>query len=771
MGRKSKRKKLRKINFSQDSKQHYGEMDIGKKEGVNERQTNSGVPLFLIEIIRWGAYLALFAPLVVHPAFFFPFVVPKTVFFWIFTEIIVAAWLLLAIPNRQFRPTWNPISIALGAFLFVTIFTSFSGVNTERSFWSTFERMAGTVNWIHLGLFFLVLVSVFKTVAEWRKLLTASFIASCVVALLFLVDRLGIAVIPFETRNGATIGNSSFMAAYLLFNVFFGIWLLLKTKGEWQKIFYGVGLGTLIFSMMISTAYGALTSMFGGFFILLIVWLFFAARFRYARLIAIALFFLGIFAFSFIAYGTLNQNKAIVSKLPYYFSDAGTIGARRVVWEMAWQGIKERPILGWGPENFNVVFTKYFNPCLVLSRCGSEVWFDKTHNALLDQLIHSGIVGLIAYLAIFAAIFTTLFRIALRFHEEWLMPGVIIAGLASYFVQNLLVFDMPSSYLMLALTLAFAGGMTNISSSAVEVKSTRTGLVDPSSFTIVAVGLLFVYFVFSFGFQSFQAANWGIAINRSSMPLDKKIELYKKSLAITRLGNRQTPEFFTNNLVSWVQDNQDLPEGFVREAIEIMSNILARNPIDFRHHLILGNLYNAARRYDPEYINGAEEVLLRAVELSPKNQQGLSSLSQTYLYKGDYEKAITLLERSRDLEPRFEQPHWSLLEAYVVAQKYEYATTEVASIINSNFIPSSSYRVSLIVNAYEGAGDYDKAIAWHKELAESEVGKNSSEIHFRMAELYREAGNKSEARVEALRAKELDSSLAEKVEEFLKSLK
>lgn len=760
MGRKSKRKKFKQAHIQTRDNSPHGDL----------RSNGKSPSVFLIEVIRWGAYLALFSSLVVHPSFFFPFVVPKAIFFWIFTEIIFASWLLLAISNKQFRPKWNPISIAFGVFLFVTILTSFTGVNVERSFWSTFERMAGTVNWIHLGLFFFVLTSVFRTIADWRKLLTTSFIASCIVALLFLVDRLGIAVIPFETRSGATIGNSSFMATYLLFNVFFGIWLLLKTKGEWQKIFYGTGLGGLVFSMLVSTAFGALTSMFGGFFIILLTWLFFKARFRYAKSIAVAFFLLGVFTFSIVAYGTMNQNKAIVSKLPYYFSDSGTIGARKVVWEMAVQGVKERPILGWGPENFNVVFTKHFNPCLVLSKCGGEVWFDRTHNVLFDQLIHSGIVGLLSYLAIFGAVFLSMWKIALHFRNEWVMSGVIIAVFASYFVQNLLVFDMPSSYIMFAFSLAFAGGMANIALLG-KPEPKGAGLNIPKPFSIVMVGFLFIYFVFSFGIQSFQDANWGIVINRSSLSIDKKIELYKKSLSVSPLGNRQVPEFFTNNMVTVLNQDAEIPADAVKEIGEIMEKIRAKNPLDFRHYLILGNYYAAAKKYDATYLDKSEELLKKAVELSPKNQQGYASLGQVYLMKGEIEKGIDMLKKVVELEPRYDNARITLADAYANTEKYKEAKELYEDLFEEGHIPTDISRLAKIVKAYEELKEYDNAIVWFREVVLSEAGKNNGDAHFMLAELYLKGGYKGEAREEALKAKSLKPELAEDIEEFLDSLK
>ena len=61
------------------------------------------------------------------------------------------------------------------------------------------------------------------------------------------------------------------------------------------------------------------------------------------------------------------RNSSLVQTLPggrllqISFSDA-TAQSRFWVWGEAWQGFLERPIFGWGPENFTAVYDEYFNP-------------------------------------------------------------------------------------------------------------------------------------------------------------------------------------------------------------------------------------------------------------------------------------------------------------------------------------------------------------------------------------------------------------------------
>ncbi len=64
-------------------------------------------------------------------------------------------------------------------------------------------------------------------------------------------------------------------------------------------------------------------------------------------------------------------------------------------WKMAWNGIKERPLLGWGQENFIGIYT--VNP---IPFKGEQVWTDRAHNIVIEWLINAGILGLLSYMAI-----------------------------------------------------------------------------------------------------------------------------------------------------------------------------------------------------------------------------------------------------------------------------------------------------------------------------------------------------------------------------------
>src|SRR3989344_9588233 len=94
----------------------------------------------------------------------------------------------------------------------------------------------------HLFAFFIILSSAFKKRDDWEKFFGVSVIVGVLLSLYILKGS------EVSTRGGGTIGNTSFMAAYLLFDIFFALILFLtnflKKKGWplfWQ-IFSGSSL-------------------------------------------------------------------------------------------------------------------------------------------------------------------------------------------------------------------------------------------------------------------------------------------------------------------------------------------------------------------------------------------------------------------------------------------------------------------------------------------------------------------------------------------------
>lgn len=223
-----------------------------------------------------GCVLSLLTPFIVSTSLFFPFITGKAFFFRILVEIIFALWLILLVRDRSVRPVRSPILYALGIFgVIITLATVFSQY-PYHSFWSNFERMEGLITYLHLAAYWLVLVSVFKTKKLWRWFLNTSVAVSLLITFYGFFQLFGWAAIhQGSTRLDATLGNSIYLAVYLLINIFIILYLWAdQATVRWQRVTYGIITVLELIVLYYTGTRGAILGLVGGLFLtgILILW-------------------------------------------------------------------------------------------------------------------------------------------------------------------------------------------------------------------------------------------------------------------------------------------------------------------------------------------------------------------------------------------------------------------------------------------------------------------------------------------------------------------
>src|SRR3989344_2632466 len=194
----------------------------------------------LLNIIWLSMLLILFLQLIMHSRFFFPFIVPRNVAFRVIVEIAFAAYLVLAYLEPSYRPKMHRLAWAVLAFLGVSFLAALVGLNFNRSFWGNYERMSGLFHQLHLVLYFFVLYNTFKRHEAWHSLLTFSIFTSSLMSLLGFAQWLQIPFLLASSggeRISGSIGNATFFATYLLFNLFFLLYCWAKEQRFDLKLF------------------------------------------------------------------------------------------------------------------------------------------------------------------------------------------------------------------------------------------------------------------------------------------------------------------------------------------------------------------------------------------------------------------------------------------------------------------------------------------------------------------------------------------------------
>ena len=618
------------------------------------------------EIIKLGTYLILFTPLIISARFFFPFVGPKSLYFMALVEIIFFTWLFLITFDSRFRPRFNKILGILIIFLIILIISATLGVDPSYSFWSKFERMTGILMMLHLLAFFLVISSTFEE-KDWRQIFAVSIFVEVIVGVIALMSK------NPAMRGGGTIGNDSFLGTYLLFNLFLALYLIFKNA---FKTYASICFSIMFLCLFLSGARAAKLSFFGGMILFSFLWLIFYQKGK-LRLVGIFLLIISIISVICFIFFALQPGsfvrKGIIEK------EVGeTFGGRFVVWQKAWENFLARPLLGWGPENFEFAFTKNYNPCMGTPGCGADIWYDRAHNIIFDTLVTSGILGMLAYLGIFVLTFYTLWKNYFRKKFDFWTPGIFTVLLISYSVQNLTVFDMVSSYMMFFLILGFI--------------ARKEGVLDFEIKTVSFIYLILIFIIFPLSFLKFvifpfKTDTSTIFAIRAKPFSEERLSLYEKTLSFSPVGRHQIREFFVESTLS-AKISGEIPQENIKREFDFLTRELEKSvkecPLNFRAYLKLGQLYNVYSRYDPSKIQEAERALKKAIEVSPANQQGYWNLAQTKIYQGKFEEALSLTEKAVGLEPHLETSHLIAIEIARIMGDFELMEKKIKEAIEIN---------------------------------------------------------------------------------------
>lgn len=448
----------------------------------------------LRRIAKWYLYVAVFSVVIVMNSMFFPFIGGKDYFFRFSVELslicFVLAW-AFEMRNGELgellKSTFKkPLVIAVSVFVVVVLLACLFAYDIHAAFWSNYERGEGGFQMIHYYLFFALLVLLLRTEEDWKNIFRFSLAAAALMILYGVCANLLVAgfISPFsgggtpppgwlhkiiDPRFQGSLGNPAYVAPYLIFSMFYGAYLWIKRKkgaagGALAHVGYAALILILLFFFILSQTRGAFLGLGAGVF-LLMLYLVIAGRGALRKWSLVGLILV------VAAGGTIFslRNSSLVQSLPagrllqISFSDA-TAQTRFWVWGEAWKGFLERPLLGWGLENFSPVYDKFFDPrFFVPAAQGIETWFDRAHSVFFDYLAETGVLGLLSYLGMFAVFAWEFFLRGKRTNgtndrapTTVLERGFILALPVAYLVQGVAIFDVLPMYINLFLFMAFA---------------------------------------------------------------------------------------------------------------------------------------------------------------------------------------------------------------------------------------------------------------------------------------------------------------------------
>ncbi|MBI2056278.1 MAG: O-antigen ligase family protein [Candidatus Sungbacteria bacterium] len=742
----------------------------------------------LLWLVKIGLWAIPFLPLYIEPAMLFPFITGKNFAFRMMVEILFAAWAGLAVMREEFRPKLTPVFKTATIFIVILFAADILSPNPYRSLFSNYERMEGFMMLVHLYLYFVMLVSVFRR-RDWIIFFHTTLIASVLVSYIAFLQKLGYRIsMQGGFRVDSTIGNPTYLAAYLVFH----LWILLLLAYNFWKKWWLEAIYALIFLFEFTILYftatrGAILAMvLTGFLFLsaLVVWweklseknqhgfsvgdgFKPTARGRaiaaslLAVVIAVPLILWLMRGTSFV------QSNQVLRRLTNYSFQEDTIRARRMIWGMSWQGVLERPFLGWGQENYYLVFQKYYNPGL----WSQEPWFDRSHNIIFDWLIHAGILGFAAFFAMVGAAVWGVFH-ALKKKELPFWAGLVVLGVfISHIIQDIFVFDNLNTYILFFAFLAYAN-FAVWGNSHEKIAFHKASARAPQGLAVLSATIILVifagYFLHVKPINEAKALITALTIQQRGSA-DQIIGAYQKALSYDSFGNTEVREQI-GNVARSIPGNErftkEEQQHFIEFAVDEFRKETSHSAKDVKHLLFYGAIIDRALDLKSEFAEEGVRVLEEAVAMSPKKQMLAFELAQMYMNIGKNDRAAETLRDAWRADHSYPDARVNAWVIAIIGKKPEIAA-EIASA--TDFVLLKEPELYRIAQAYQKIEEYKSAVPIYAALVK--VSPTNPKYHAVYAAHLAFVGRYEEARAEARESMRVDPNFKAEAESFLESIR
>ena len=701
----------------------------------------------LLRAIKIGLWLVPVLPLYVPTSLIYPFTTGRNFAFRIIVEVVFILWLGLIALDRSYRPRGTIILHAISLFLFVTFIANILSPNPWRAFFSDYERMGGFISTFHYYLYFLLLISAFRTTRDWLIFFVTSLTISSITVIVALLNEAGVTlvvpggiILAHKARAEATLGNSSYLAGYLLFHTWLALLYATQSLHHRKRmIAFGAVVGlcltgiyftsnrSAVLSIMISVSSLAGLSIYLGHKTRLVNLI--KERLRTSLIIifsAVAILVVTVRSYEVLQSDTLLSRLIQTSVSDY--SAEGTINTRLIIWTMALKGVVERPILGWGQENFYLPFQKYFDPRLH----DKEKHFDRAHNIFVDRLLESGIIGLSSYVLIWIAIIKVLIA-SVRTKQLLIYEGYLLAALLlSYLLHTSFHFDTFNTYFLFFSVVAYIqhrAQHTDKLRVEREYPNKLQYIVGPSA---ALIGIAVFYWTTVQPIREVLALRRAVVMAKSVKSADRTsvsdtYELFIRSLRHDTLHTGDADEHILREIWA-ITESPHMTNVDKKRFIELALSLLPETGKyygDVRHLLTFAFILNSAHSLDGRYANIAEEVLSMALQLSPKKQDIYFEIAQLHLNKGDKKTALRQLRAAWELEPRYTDAAANLMTLSIVAQRSDIISKIEKSILLEHWTLSHLERIG---TAYRMVADYNAAFRIYRRIAT--INAKIPEPHF-----------------------------------------
>jgi O-antigen ligase len=724
---------------------------------------------------------ALFTPFLVDTASYFPFIIAKATAFRLIVEAMLVIWVFWLIKKRNFQLQLSPLAKAVIIFGVILFISALFGVDFNFSLFSGNERMEGVFGIWHFMLFFLIITTTFKYL-EVEKILKAQIGIGILYSFIAILAYSGIGKITSQLTGGRLAGytgNPSFFAIYLLFNAFLSLYFYFKQYvfdkrlfNWWLLVFLGQS-----FLLFATLTRGAMIGYLISILLAAVAIILFLKDKNFFSLKKImAGFLICILALSIFTFAGKNtdfvKNNKILSRFSTISLSDPTALSRLFSAGTAWKSFLQKPLLGWGTENYESAYVTNFNP-EVLKYLPGDFYFDRAHNKPMEVLATTGIFGFLSYLSVFGIALYFLNR--LRKKKEWFLPSLALAGgLIGYFVQNIFIFDFYESYLMFFLFLAFISSLYRCDEKPNNEESlTNNDSKDYAS--KMGKGLLVVVVVCGVIFSTTQwvmrpyLVSKGISNVGFLVKQEKSEEAYKELKKIIN-----NPAFLKDDIIMGMKKMYSLysfkiDEEYKKKMVEILiteaKESAEKRPWRFSLIMAKADLDAIYSQWDKDWLVEAEKSTENILSQFPYFPQSHLFASKSCLLNGDVERSITEAEKVIELNPKLSTSYYILGLAYNELGDFEKRGENLIKAAELNFPFKDKAQILSIINLLAKEKKYNTIKNLYIQAIQ--IDPDDISLYTGLAATYAKMHNKEGSIYYAKKVLEMNPGSKQAVESFI----
>lgn len=585
--------------------------------------------------------------------------------------VLFAVWIFKKDQNITIPKSWIFLSLVI-YFVSMTI-SSFFGLNFSVSFWSAVTRTSGLWYLFHLGAFLYILWILLLNQKRHNTFIFLIIASTSLFSLLAFFGPEGLGwLFKGYKSDGFTFGNSSFAAMYIFGAFLLSLYYIFQAESKkwWMYVFP---------LLLIINPYVIDNHVWFGNFSRII------GEARLSTFVMV-LATVGLLAFWLIS---KIKNKKIFSRVSYGIFGVYVIGvmvcsisllssdgflrkeylnqataARPLVWAISEKAISDRPLLGWGSDNFERVFEKYYDNRLLEETYGSEAWFDRSHNIFLEQIVNNGFIGLTFYLLVYVVILISLLYVFVNTTDkkDRIFASILFVYFSLHLAELQTVFDTTISYVMLGFMFVSAVVLYGRTRTQKTGKSQKIVIGGIPKYIISVAVIFFCFWSLVWGVIPFVRAQnvngyirtIGFAEKRIpfypvlfSSPVDLHAFLWRTSTDFER-GISENPKILT--------DSAKVTN--LKKEVLIFENeyrlFVANNPTHFRAKLSFADILIYQALFGENKLEEAQKVLDEAIVLVPTSPQPYWMKAVAYLYMKKFDLAKETAKKGLAINPNIE---------------------------------------------------------------------------------------------------------------------